>query len=103
MKSGDCEDLSLAARQRLLYLGWPVRVLRLASVFTETHQMHSVLTVEVIREGHRETLVLDSRRPDVTSWDRLAELGYWFVVRQSASGSAWVKIDGGQGRGWKQT
>ncbi|MCZ4343277.1 transglutaminase-like cysteine peptidase [Sphingomonadaceae bacterium G21617-S1] len=101
--AGDCEDLALAARDRLLRFGWPVNTLRLASVFTETREKHSVLTVEVTRAGRRETLVLDSRNPQVLSWDDLKRKGYWFVTRQSGHGSAWVKIDDGQGAGWARS
>lgn len=76
MTAGDYEDLALAARERLLRFGWPVNTLRLASVFTETREKHSVLTVEVTREGRRETLVLDSRYAEVLSWDDLTRKGY---------------------------
>lgn len=98
---GDCEDMALAARQRLMTQGWPANVLRLASVFTETRETHSVLTVEVSRAGRRETLVIDNRNPEVMTWDQLKQKGYWFVSRQSAHGAEWVKVNDGQGRGWK--
>lgn len=102
-KSGDCEDLALAARQRLLAEGWPASVLRLASVFTETRETHAVLTVEVNRGGKRETLVIDNRNPEVMSWNQLKQKGYWFVTRQAAHGGEWVTIPDGQGKGWKTT
>jgi predicted transglutaminase-like cysteine proteinase len=101
--SGDCEDMTLAARQRLLDLGWPASVLRMASVFTETREKHSVLTIEVTHSGRRETLVIDNRNPGIATWDELKQKGYWFLARQAAHGSAWVKIEGGQGKGWNAT
>lgn len=91
--AGDCEDIALAARQRLLELGWPASTLRLATVFTETNEVHSVLTVEVSVDGRRETLVVDNRNSDVMSWDQLADKGYRFVIRQAANGRDWVKVD----------
>lgn len=91
--AGDCEDIALAARQRLLELGWPASTLRLATVFTETNEVHSVLTVEVSVDGHRETLVVDNRNRDVMSWNQLVDKGYRFVIRQAANGQDWVKVD----------
>lgn len=91
--AGDCEDIALAARQKLLNLGWPASTLRLASVFTETNEIHSVLTVEVSRNGRRETLVIDNRKAEVMTWDQLAAGGYRFVIRQSSNGRDWVKVD----------
>ncbi|KQX26180.1 hypothetical protein ASD39_02790 [Sphingomonas sp. Root50] len=91
--AGDCEDIALAARQRLLNLGWPASTLRLATVFTETNEIHSVLTVEVSRNGRRETLVVDNRKAAIMTWDQLAASGYRFVIRQSSNGRDWVKVD----------
>lgn len=36
--AGDCDDYSLTKRHRLLLLGWPIEALRLAVVFTDTHE-----------------------------------------------------------------
>ena len=90
--AGDCEDMALAARAKLLDQGWRPGSLRLTKAFTETLEMHVVLTVEVIHPGKRMTLVIDNRSSGVTTWDQLAARGYWFILRQAATPGDWAAI-----------
>lgn len=92
-RGGDCEDFALAARARLLALGWPLSALRLATAWTEQHEFHLVLTVDVVAGGQVGTLVVDRRFPTVQSWQSLQKLGYRFETRQAAIGAAWVRVD----------
>ena len=45
--AGDCKDIALAKRKRLMELGWPPESLRMAIAFSERGEMHTVLTVDV--------------------------------------------------------
>ncbi|MGL4543891.1 MAG: transglutaminase-like cysteine peptidase [Polymorphobacter sp.] len=88
---GDCEDKALAARAALLAQGWPAESLRLALAWTEAHELHAVLTVEVLHDARPATYVLDSRFPWVLAWDALSRNGYTWLTRQAADGR-WRKI-----------
>ena len=46
-RSGDCEDIALAKRARLIEMGWPADNLRIAVVINERREMHAVPTVDV--------------------------------------------------------
>lgn len=92
-KAGDCEDIALAARQRLLDSGWPRSALRLATAYTEDGEYHTVLTIDVLQNGKPETLVIDCRYDRVMHWTTLEEAGYHFVSRQAADGPEWVSIE----------
>lgn len=91
--AGDCEDIALAARDRLMKAGWPTSALRLATAWTEQKEYHVVLTVDVARGNVPETLVLDSRFAVVMSWDKLKQMGYRFTTRQAARGPQWVLVN----------
>lgn len=91
-KAGDCEDIALAARQRLLGEGWPASAVRLATAWTEGGTYHTVLTVDGVRKGASVTYVLDSRFAVVLSYQELEQLGYRFDMRQAARGPNWVSI-----------
>ena len=91
-KAGDCEDIALAAREKLIALGWPHAAVRLATAWTEQRAYHTVLTIDAARNGVQTTLVLDSRFPIVMSWTRLEQIGYRFHIRQAAQGPTWVSI-----------
>lgn len=92
-RGGDCEDVALAARAKLLQQGFPRSALRLATAFTERGEYHLVLTVDVSYQGRVGTLVIDRRMPRVMSWNALSKVGYRFDTRQAAKGLAWVQID----------
>lgn len=85
---GDCEDIALAARARLLGMGWPSSSLRLATATTEQGEHHAVLTADI---GER-TYVLDSRHRRVFLIKELEALGYRFLSIQSRSGGGWVEV-----------
>ncbi|WP_165799571.1 transglutaminase-like cysteine peptidase [Sphingomonas oleivorans] len=90
----DCEDIALAARERLHAEGWPLSSLRLATAWTERGDYHVVLTVDVIEHGRLATYVLDSRFTGIVSSDRLERLGYRFHMRQASRGPHWVVVTG---------
>lgn len=82
---GDCEDIALAKRARLIALDYPSAALRLAFVYNRGLSGHCILTVETT-EG---TYLLDSRRDAVVHW---AEPGYAFEARERTDGR-WERYD----------
>lgn len=92
-RAGDCKDIALAKRKRLLALGWPPESLRMALAYTERGEMHAVLTVDVYSiEGRRGTYVLDNRFADVQPWQMVSQYGYRWVERAGPSQYAWTYI-----------
>lgn len=89
---GDCEDHALAARARLLALGWPARALRLATAWTETGDFHTVLTIDGRQRGRPVTLVIDNRFARVVDWQALTARGYRWDRRQAAGRPFWVTV-----------
>jgi hypothetical protein len=92
-REGDCKDIALAKRKRLMELGWPPESLRMALAYTETGEMHAVLTVDVsTQEGRRGTYVLDNRFAHVEPWQVMSQFGYRWVERAGPSPYAWTYI-----------
>lgn len=92
-REGDCKDIALAKRKRLLELGWPPESLRMALAYTETGEMHAVLTVDVTTvEGQRGTYVLDNRFAEVEPWQVMTRYGYRWLERAGPSQYAWTYI-----------
>jgi predicted transglutaminase-like cysteine proteinase len=88
---GDCEDLALLKRKRLIEQGWPSSALLMTIVTTPSGEGHAVLTV-VTDQGD---YVLDSRTSAVSLW---TETGYEFYTRQAQSNpQRWVWIEPGLG------
>lgn len=91
--AGDCKDIALAKRKRLMELGWPPESLRMAIAYTERGEMHAVLTVDVsTMEGRRGTYVLDNRFSHVEPWQVMSRYGYRWVERAGPSQYAWTYI-----------
>tara|TARA_R110000868_G_scaffold51826_1_gene163965 strand:+ start:455 stop:826 length:372 start_codon:yes stop_codon:yes gene_type:complete len=69
---GTCSDYASAKFSRLLELGWPLLMLRLACCYVTDvappDNYHAVLLVELEESG---TVVLDNRYPDVMAYDLL--------------------------------
>lgn len=83
---GDCEDLALEKRSRLVKAGAAPSALRLAFVFHRRYlNSHCVLTVET-SEG---TYILDSYTDDVSLWDQVP---YNFEARERTDG-LWDRFD----------
>jgi predicted transglutaminase-like cysteine proteinase len=83
---GDCEDMALEKRSRLVRLGLAPGALRLALVFHRTQlNSHCVLTVETTGG----TYLLDSFTNEVLRWDRTP---YNFEARERPDGS-WDRFD----------
>lgn len=88
---GDCEDLALLKRKRLIERGWPASTLLMTIVTTPSGEGHAVLTV-VTDQGD---YVLDTRRSTVALW---SQTGYEFYTRQAQSNpQRWVWIETGTG------
>ncbi|RVT94623.1 transglutaminase-like cysteine peptidase [Sphingomonas crocodyli] len=96
--SGDCEDIALAGREKLLAAGFPRRAVRLATALTEDGDRHVVVTLDGIRAEKLDTFVLDNRSARVTSWRTLENGGYRFLTRQAPSGPYWVSLKGPDGK-----
>ena len=95
--SGDCEDIALAGREKLIGAGFPRRAVRLATALTENGDRHVVVTLDGVSREKRDTWVLDSRSARVTSWRTLENGGYRFLTRQAPSGPYWVSLKGPDG------
>jgi predicted transglutaminase-like cysteine proteinase len=84
---GDCEDLALQKRQRLMEHGWPSSVLLMTAVTTPSGEGHTVLTVVTDRGDY----VLDSRVSAIRLW---SATGYDFYIRQAQSDPRrWVWVE----------
>jgi predicted transglutaminase-like cysteine proteinase len=95
-KTGDCEDIALTKRQRLVALGWPADSLRIAVAISEKGELHAVLTVDVVStKGAPGTYVLDNRFLHVEPWKRLSEFGYTWVERAKPGSSQWARLGNG--------
>jgi predicted transglutaminase-like cysteine proteinase len=73
---GDCEDIAIEKRRRLIRLGWPASAL-LLTVVLDKGSGHAVLTVRT-RQGD---LILDNLNPRILPW---SETGYVYISRQTA-------------------
>jgi predicted transglutaminase-like cysteine proteinase len=82
---GDCEDYALEKRRRLIKAGLPAQMLSLAVVFTPENQFHAVLVVKT----ESGDWVLDNLQSKPVPWH---SLGYLWVQRQVAGGSAWATL-----------
>ena len=83
---GDCEDIALAKRKKLIDMGMPLPSLRIAVVITAKRESHAVLTVTTDRGDY----VLDSLRDEVLPWN---QTGYTWIERQDPSRpSGWVSL-----------
>jgi predicted transglutaminase-like cysteine proteinase len=86
---GDCEDLVLLKRQRLIEHGWPSSVLLITVVATPSGEGHTVLTVVTDRGDY----VLDSRTSAIRLW---SATGYDFYTRQAQGNPRrWVWVETG--------
>ncbi|MDB5461237.1 MAG: hypothetical protein JWO72_2978 [Caulobacteraceae bacterium] len=93
-KKGDCEDMALAKRARLIAMGWPADDLRIAVAVDEHGDLHAVLTVDVLSpKGTAATYVMDSRFLHVEPWKRLSEYGYTWVERAKPGSAEWSRLD----------
>jgi predicted transglutaminase-like cysteine proteinase len=96
---GDCEDIALAKRARLMDLGWPAEALRIAVATDEHGRLHALLTVDATgRDGRSATWALDNRLTYVEPWQRLTALGYRWLERQKPGSAEWVSLAGPPGR-----
>jgi predicted transglutaminase-like cysteine proteinase len=87
---GDCEDLVLEKKRRLVALGFPRESLLITVVRDLNGDGHAILTVVTDRGDY----VLDNFTNEVKLWH---ETGYRFIKRQSATDpNQWVLLDGGR-------
>jgi predicted transglutaminase-like cysteine proteinase len=93
-KTGDCEDIALAKRARLIALGWQADDLRIAVVADERGGLHAVLTVDVTsQKGTPATYVMDSRMLHVEPWKTMETYGYLFMERVQPGSDKWRRLD----------
>lgn len=84
---GDCEDLALEKRRRLMAAGWPADALLLATANDERGNGHAVLVVASAEGDY----VLDNKHKSVTLW---SDLPYRWRTRQSRLRPyVWLNID----------
>ena len=83
---GDCEDIALTKREKLISAGMPEPALRIAVVTTRRGQSHALLTVATDRGDY----VLDSLDDEVLAW---SQADYTWIERQDPSrASGWVSL-----------
>lgn len=75
-KGGDCEDLALEKRRRLMALGWPADALLMATTQNRNGEGHAVL----IAATDKGDFVLDNRESDIKLW---SQTNYQWRARQS--------------------
>lgn len=80
---GDCEDIQLLKRKRLVEKGLPRRAMRMTVVIDEEGEGHAVLMVRT----DRGDLILDNKTDDVLPWQ---QTGYSFVKGEGADTMVWV-------------
>ncbi|MES1989698.1 MAG: transglutaminase-like cysteine peptidase [Pseudomonadota bacterium] len=86
-RGGDCEDLALEKRRRLMALGWPADALLMATGKDQHDEGHAVL-IATTAEGD---FVLDNRESKVRLW---TEASYRWLTRQSRERPfVWLSID----------
>ncbi len=86
--AGDCDDLVLEKRKRLMDAGLPVSDLLITVVLDEQSQGHAVLTVRT----DRGDFILDNMKAKIFRWD---ETPYTYLKRQSTEHAGrWVDIEG---------
>ncbi len=84
---GDCEDIVLEKKRRLVALGWPEETLLITVVRDENDEGHAVLSV-VSEAGD---FILDNRTDLVRPW---SQTGYRFIKRQAQHDpNQWVKLE----------
>lgn len=84
---GDCEDLAIEKRMRLIERGFPPSRLFYAVTFRATIGLHTILIARLDDGDH----VLDSMTPHVVRWN---ETGYVWLRQQSAENPlAWMRVE----------
>ncbi|MEI9891615.1 MAG: transglutaminase-like cysteine peptidase [Caulobacteraceae bacterium] len=90
---GDCEDIVLTKRKRLMDMGWPADLLRIAVVIDGHGDLHAVLTVDVLsQQGKPATYVLDSHFQHVEPWQYLNQYGYIWLERSKPGSTLWSRL-----------
>ena len=86
--AGDCDDIVLEKRKRLMDIGLPASNLLMTVVRDERGDGHAILTVRT----DRGDFILDNMKPTIFRWD---ETPYSYLKRQSTDHAGrWVDIDG---------
>lgn len=86
--AGDCDDIVLEKRKRLMDVGLPASNLLITVVRDERGDGHAVLTVRT----DRGDFILDNLKTKILRWD---ETPYTYLKRQSAEHAGrWVDVDG---------
>lgn len=86
---GDCEDLVLEKKRRLIALGVPREAMLITVVRDLNGDGHAILTVVTDRGDY----ILDNFNNEVKLWH---ETGYRFIKRQSQTDpNQWVSLNGG--------
>ncbi len=86
--AGDCEDIQIEKRRRLIQLGYPAKAMRMAVVINPEGEGHAVLLVR----SDKGDFVLDNRTDAVLPWFAAR---YTWVKREPDDGSdRWVALGG---------
>lgn len=85
---GDCEDIQLLKRRRLVAMGLHRRAMPMAVVLDEDGLGHAVL----ILHTDLGDFILDNKTSAILSWE---DTGYVFIKREGIVDTQWVKLSGG--------
>ena len=85
-RRGDCEDIALTKRARMIREGAPAGSLRMALVVTPSGQEHAVLVLKTPSGD----MVLDNRTDEILPVDRS---GYEWKWMASANPFVWEKVE----------
>jgi predicted transglutaminase-like cysteine proteinase len=84
--AGDCEDLALEKKLRLIEAGFPADRLMLAVVYSREAGLHTILVARLPRAD----VVLDSRRDRIVRWSAAAYR--WLSVQSPDSPRQWHAV-----------
>jgi len=83
---GDCEDIALAKRQRLIELGFPAGAMRLAVGHIETGEGHAVLVLRT----EAGDVILDNRQDDIVAWSDHDMR--WSMIQSAQNPRRWLAV-----------
>lgn len=93
IRYGDCEDIAIEKRMRLVEAGYPANALFFAVTYIRGYGLHTVL---IARLAERD-VVLDSMTPRILPWNKVRYT--WVRLQSPEDPMVWTTIDrGGAGQ-----
>ncbi|MCB1538782.1 MAG: transglutaminase-like cysteine peptidase [Rhodospirillales bacterium] len=91
---GDCEDIVIEKRRRLMDLGWPeesllITIVRLKQADFADRTTHAVLTARTAQGDY----ILDNEMRFAVPWTRAAELFDYVMIQSEQNPKRWALVD----------